>query len=119
MIVEFLESVSYDHSILLDFIVSPEMPKFDVFLIDYLETCGEDWTAFSSACQELDKHCTPAPSPSQTPYQETTLDKVMDCFTRLDFALQKLSKSNLLPFPVERLMGVLSQVETLYENSSS
>ena len=52
-------------------------------------------------------------------YRETTLDKVMDCFTQLEYALERISASHLLPFPVKRLMDTLSQVETLYENLSS
>ena len=55
MMVEFLESVSYDHSLLLDFIVSPETSTFDDFLADYLEICGADWKALSSACEEMGK----------------------------------------------------------------
>lgn len=54
LMVEFLESVQYDHSILLDFIVSPETVQFDELLADYLELCSADWTALSSACEELD-----------------------------------------------------------------
>ena len=54
MLVEFLESVCFDHSVLLDFIVSPEVCEFEEFLADYLETCCADWDALSAACQKWD-----------------------------------------------------------------
>ena len=48
-------------------------------------------------------------------YNESTLDKVMDCLTRLQYALDRLSSSQLLPFPADRLILALSQVEQFYE----
>ncbi len=48
-------------------------------------------------------------------YIETTLDRVMDCFIKLKYALLRLSSSQLLPTPVDALISVLCRVEDLYE----
>lgn len=56
MILEILLSVSYDHSILLDFTVSPETSSFDRVLVEYLEICIADWNGLVAVCKEMDGH---------------------------------------------------------------
>ena len=51
-------------------------------------------------------------------YSESTLDKVMDCFTKLQYALDRLSSRQLLPYLVDRLLTCLNQLEHLYDTSS-
>lgn len=179
-------SVTYDHSILLDFIVSPESPEFIKFLIEYLKVCIAGWSELCAACEEMDGYlqdqvCLSAMElsshsaaskgvyicegereravltmriiciyftvhsmkygfliitelssedntlpldpgsesatesvTSEEYYSETTLDKIMDCFTRLKYTLVKLSASNLIPLSVDKLVSALNQVEDLY-----
>ena len=54
MMLEFLQSVSYDHSILLDFLISAETVEFMEFLGDYLRMCILDWNDLCKACVEVD-----------------------------------------------------------------
>ena len=56
MVLNFLSSVSYDHSILIDFIVSPETSNFERLLMDYITICIEGWTHLCAACQEMDSY---------------------------------------------------------------
>lgn len=54
MMLEFLQSVSYDHSILLDFLISAETAEFVEYLGDYLRVCVLDWSGLCSVCAEVD-----------------------------------------------------------------
>ena len=53
---EFLSSsIFFDHSILIDYFVSPETSTtFGQFLSEYLSLAATDWTALVRACKELD-----------------------------------------------------------------
>ena len=53
LMLQFLSSVSYDHSILLDFLVSPETQTFHHLLAEYLEVCVSDWCALVDACEDM------------------------------------------------------------------
>ena len=53
MFAEFLGSISYDHSILLDFLMSPDS-KFTDFLKEYLQVVVSDWSGLERACEEYD-----------------------------------------------------------------
>lgn len=54
VMIEFLQSVSYDHSILLDFLISSETAEFVDFLRDYLHVCVQDWSDLCRACAEVE-----------------------------------------------------------------
>lgn len=58
-------------------------------------------------------------SSTEEVYCENTLDRAMDCFTKLKYALVRLSASQLLPLSVDKLVSVLTQTEELYENTAS
>lgn len=49
-----LQSISFDHSILLDFLISAETCFLDYF-VRYLKHVINDWQGFSRACQRVDK----------------------------------------------------------------
>ena len=49
LVVLFLASVSYDHSALLDFLMSEETPFLD-FLVEYLQLVSNDWENLCEAC---------------------------------------------------------------------
>ena len=49
LVLLFLVSVSYDHSALLDFLMSEETPFLD-FLVEYLRLVSEDWESLCEAC---------------------------------------------------------------------
>lgn len=50
---EFLQSVCYDHSLLLDFLVSPETRIFESVLLEYLHICASEWSSFVVSCREM------------------------------------------------------------------
>ena len=56
MMLEFLRSVSCDHSILLDFLISAETATFVEYLTDYLSICVMDWSDLCRACAEVDSY---------------------------------------------------------------
>ncbi|CAK6975857.1 protein Lines homolog 1 [Scomber scombrus] len=47
-----LQSISFDHSILLDFLISTETCFLDYF-VRYLKYLGADWQGFAAACQRM------------------------------------------------------------------
>lgn len=49
----FLSSIHYDHSVLLDFLMSEET-SFRDFIVKFLHMATDHWDELKSACQELD-----------------------------------------------------------------
>ena len=52
LFVEFLTSLSFDHSVLLDFLISAET-KFQEFFRSYLEILKTDWNGLQLACDQV------------------------------------------------------------------
>lgn len=52
LFVEFLTSLSFDHSVLLDFLISTET-KFQEFFRRYLEILKTDWNGLQLACDQV------------------------------------------------------------------
>ena len=50
LVVAFLSSVSYDHTALLDFLMSEETPFLN-FLLEYLQLAASDWEGLREACR--------------------------------------------------------------------
>ena len=204
LFVEFLRSIAYDHTVLVDFLMSSES-KFQDLFHEYLQIATNDWKQLKLACLQYDdtrltipsttytentsdSHST-APekpvcpyldtvcsqgcgvqrdkelgdvqletqevkkrklanggrsstdnstalsannsscdchskhhsSPGRTSfYRETTLDRALDCFTRLKFTLVRLGGKNLLPgIPTEDIVPLLESLEGLYEQEAS
>lgn len=51
----FLSSIAYDHSIILDLLISSET-NFRAFLADYLQLADSTWDNLLVACEERDRH---------------------------------------------------------------
>lgn len=51
LFVEFLASISFDHSVILDFLISAET-KFQKFFQRYLQILQKDWSGLQFACSE-------------------------------------------------------------------
>ncbi len=49
ILAEFLHTVCYDHSILLDFLISSETSNFEGFLQEFAATCVQDWGSVQQA----------------------------------------------------------------------
>ncbi len=69
-----LRSLSFDHSVLLDFLISSET-CFLEYCVRYLKLLREDRTAFSSSCRHIED-CAGAPSVQAPSAVSETLDVV-------------------------------------------
>ena len=79
-------------------------------------------TALSASSSSWDcgsTHDSSSDHERQSLYCETTLDRAMDCFTRLKFTLIRLGEKNLLPgIPTKDTVPLLESLERLYEQES-
>ena len=139
---EFLASLSFDHSTLIDLLISIETPNFKTFLQEYLQTLAEEWGSVNSedslavlslvesepqrkrkrmkgsaaSSEREDRRGIIATNSHWLSREEACLDKMVECFTRLRFALQRFLSHNLLHQATDDLIKHLEIVEELHES---
>ncbi|GBB83309.1 hypothetical protein RclHR1_10030004 [Rhizophagus clarus] len=98
----FLISTGFNHSILLDFIISNET-NFLEFLLKYCKYLEQDISRFSIICKKFDeKHSE----------MENCAERVLGVFNDLIQLIQSLMEKNLFPYNATSLIKRLKKVES-------
>ena len=112
---QFFSSTSFDHSILLDFVMSGDSEsKFETFLVKYLELGVADWHGLRAVCAQADADGTRERNFSS----ESTLDSFMGTLLKFKYRLLRLCSKGLFPHPVEDMLTALEKLEELYEHEN-
>nr|XP_023026509.1 protein lines [Leptinotarsa decemlineata] len=102
--IEFLNIVSHDSDILLDYLVSNET-CFLLYLLRFLKYTKRNWAKFISSCGEGS-----APRGNE-------LDNTMTVLIRLKMQISRLVSKDLFPYNVTPIMRLLETCENLYEGN--
>ncbi|CAL4173106.1 unnamed protein product [Meganyctiphanes norvegica] len=94
----FLETIIFDHDVLLDLLVSNET-SFLLYLLRYLKLLRRSWQDFTAQCG---RH----------------LDQTMTVLIRLHFALDRLVSKNLFPYNISPVLKLLEKCEEMYEGGA-
>lgn len=94
----FLETIVFDHDVLLDLLVSNET-SFLLYLLRYLKLLRRSWQDFQS-------------------HAGRRLDQSMTVLIRLHFALDRLVDKNLFPYNISPVLKLLDKCEELYEGGA-
>lgn len=139
MFQEFLGLFSFDHSILLDFLISSETDflaylwSYTSFLVekwaDYIismerseeEDEGEDEGYNWEEDEDTDTIETESGERTRTSWRTPRLtpskvDETLSCLIRLKFALEGLVEKGLFPYNIAPLLKHLTVIEALYED---
>jgi len=94
----FLETIVFDHDVLLDLLVSNET-SFLLYLLRYLKLLRRSWQDFIAHCGRR-------------------LDQTMTVLIRLHFALDRLVSKNLFPYNISPVLKLLEKCEEMYEGGA-
>eukprot|EP01124_Arcella_intermedia_P013192 TRINITY_DN1960_c0_g1_i1.p1 TRINITY_DN1960_c0_g1~~TRINITY_DN1960_c0_g1_i1.p1 ORF type:complete len:556 (+),score=151.48 TRINITY_DN1960_c0_g1_i1:47-1669(+) len=124
---EFLSVVSYDHMVLLDFLISTETSFLEYFL-NYLTFLKSDYTQFVKTLEHQDGNTLLQLSHSIQQFSmeviiqgdeeikpETEVDVVITTLIRLKFSMEKLIEQKLFPYNASPLLHKIGAIEDLYE----
>jgi len=129
---QFLHSLSYDHSVLLDFLISNET-DFLGYLLQYLKYTTNHWEEFNEVVARLDNNIqkdeheelvatfATIDIQGQTKLEakkDSEMDVIMSVLIRLRFSIEKLVVKNLFPYNITPLLKKLKDMEHLYENNN-
>ncbi|XP_077418907.1 protein Lines homolog 1 isoform X2 [Vanacampus margaritifer] len=95
----FLRAVSWDHRILLDFLVSAET-CFLEYLLRYLRHLRSDRRGFAASCRRLD---------AEGPPGTGAWAGAWDCLVRLRLLVARLHRNKLFPYKADALLRLLTQ----------
>lgn len=98
----FLISTGFNHSILLDFIISNET-NFLEFLLKYCKYLEQDISRFSIICKKFDE---------KNSEMENCAERVLGVFNNLIQLIQSLMEKNLFPYNATSLIKRLKKVES-------
>ncbi|XP_062517025.1 protein Lines homolog 1-like isoform X2 [Corticium candelabrum] len=121
-LVKFLR---FDHSVLLDFLISSETRFLDYFT-HYLKMLIQNWNAFRSPHRKLEilsqsREVEADAGVSDVDSEATTsdcVDSVMTVLIRLRLAMERLQCQGLFPYNAAPLLALLERVEECYENDT-
>ncbi|KAG5869679.1 hypothetical protein JTB14_035604 [Gonioctena quinquepunctata] len=102
--IEFLNVVSHDSRVLLDYLVSNET-CFLLYLLRFLKYTKRNWAKFISSCGEGS-----APRGNE-------LDDTMTVLIRLKMQINRLVSRNLFPYNITPVLRLLETCENLYEGN--
>ena len=102
----FLISTGFNHSILLDFIISNET-IFLEFLLNYCKHLEQDISRFHIICKKFD---------GTNSEMENCEQQVLGVFINLIQSIQSLMEKNLFPYNATSLITRLKKVESLIFN---
>ena len=92
MLLEFLSSIAFDHSVLLDFVVSTET-AFDKFLLNYLELLSREKQDLVAACCQQEALFTDVSSTESSRWSSTsslTLPEMQEASEQTPTAVKRL-----------------------------
>lgn len=101
----FLKSVNFDHSILLDFLISNETIFLEFFLT-YSKYLENNITEFHLQCKEFDNI-------SNTNEINNCYDRVGELFVNLGKVIQNLMNNDLFPYNVIPLLNRIKAIEKI------
>jgi len=93
---QFLRTVSHDHEVLLDLLVSNET-CFLLYLLRFLKYARRQWSDFVSGC-------------------DRELDNIMTVLIRLRISINRLVSKALFPYNIKPVLRLLEKCERLYED---
>ncbi|CAH1179524.1 unnamed protein product [Phaedon cochleariae] len=102
--IEFLNIVSHDPDLLLDYLVSNET-CFLLYLLRFLKYTKRNWSRFISSCGEGDTS------------RSNELDDAMSVLIRLKMQINRLVDKDLFPYNITPIMRLLELCERLYEGN--
>ena len=129
-----VSSLSFDESVLLDWLISTES-NFLTYFREYLAYIEEDFSFFVTSINTNDLSCTAydncfissAPlvdyslSEGSDQSEESDNDKeltetIMSCLIKLHLKLERLNIAELLPQNLLSLLDIFESIEQIYEN---
>lgn len=93
---QFLRTVSHDHEVLLDLLVSNET-CFLLYLLRFLKYARRQWADFVSGCNR-------------------ELDNIITVLIRLRISINRLVTKALFPYNIKPVLRLLEKCEQLYED---
>ncbi|XP_077976019.1 uncharacterized protein LOC120341018 isoform X1 [Styela clava] len=111
LFLEVMDALSYDSSILLDWLLSNET-KFLQYFIRYLRILESSWKDFIKACNNKDDK-TPK---SSTSNGMRTCDCSISTLIKLKTSIKNLAESNLFPYCPTPLLKRLNTIESIFES---
>lgn len=105
---EFLNTISNDYQIVLEFLVSNET-CFLLYLLRFLRFIRSNWSMFINSCQTFD-------TSTNTDNANNTLDRAMGVLINLRFQINRLVSRNLFPYDISPIVRLIENCESLYEN---
>ncbi|XP_065345689.1 protein lines [Cloeon dipterum] len=93
---QFLRTVSHDHEVLLDLLVSNET-CFLLYLLRFLKYARRQWSDFVAAC-------------------DRELENIMTVLIRLRISINRLVSKALFPYNIKPVLRLLEKCERMYED---
>lgn len=106
---EFLNTISNDYQIVLEFLVSNET-CFLLYLLRFLRFIRSNWSMFINSCQTFESNA------SSNENGNNTLDRAMGVLINLRFQINRLVSRNLFPYDISPIVRLIENCESLYEN---
>lgn len=106
---EFLNTISNDYQIVLEFLVSNET-CFLLYLLRFLRFIRSNWSMFINSCQTFES------TASSNENGNNTLDRAMGVLINLRFQINRLVSRNLFPYDISPIVRLIENCESLYEN---
>lgn len=103
--IEFLEVVSHDSDVLLDYLVSNET-CFLLYLLRFLKYVRRNWSKFVVSCQW-----------EQGGTGSRVLEETMTVLIRLRHQISRLVSKSLFPYNISPVLRLLEVCESLYEGN--
>lgn len=100
--IEFLNIVSHDPDILLDYLVNNET-CFLLYLLRFLKYVRRNWSKFIMTCHEYNS--------------QSGLDETMSVLIRLRLQITRLVARSLFPYNISPVLRLLEVCESLYEGN--
>ncbi|XP_026468626.1 protein lines isoform X2 [Ctenocephalides felis] len=100
--IEFLNIVSHDPDILLDYLVNNET-CFLLYLLRFLKYVRRNWSKFVMTCHEHNN--------------QNGLDETMSVLIRLRLQIARLVSRSLFPYNISPVLRLLEVCESLYEGN--
>jgi len=126
--IRFLYLLSFDHQVLLDWLLHLDETRFLAYFTHTLKTIVrggmESMQHLKLCANQIQKEikANDVEEEEDDVEMESNDDddlcqRVMDCLIRLRLAVRRLHDKSLFPYPIGPLLSLLSSVETLYEAS--
>lgn len=109
-----LHSLGYDHSILIDFLISNETNLL-LYFLTYLKLVVREWETFVNETFPLIPLAASRLEVLDQEKQDSAFHLICDCILRTLFAVRRLNEKNLFPYNVAPLLKNMSAIEELYQ----